>query len=242
MPSLDLDALSALCIPINPAPGDICIPFPGGAEICPAQGLQMGDPSEVLQALLAQLSVGLAPLQPLFILIGVVKAVIDCVQAIPDTLGPPPDPTALMECIPPLVKKLEKMLALLPQYTVPLLVKRMLALVILTLTALKNELQVIIAEQQAILASATLASLPGNELLQAIVDCATTNADTTLANMQSSMKPLGALLDVVNIMLELIGSDPITGVPDLQGGAEEALKPIDDFIAVLRQAEAMIPG
>jgi hypothetical protein len=147
-----------------------------------------------------------------------------------------------MECIPPLVKKLEKMLALLPQYTVPLLVKRMLALVILTLTALKNELQVIIAEQQAILASATLASLPGNELLQAIVDCATTNADTTLANMQSSMKPLGALLDVVNIMLELIGSDPITGVPDLQGGAEEALKPIDDFIAVLRQAEAMIPG
>lgn len=240
--SLGQEELAALCLLVNPAPSDICIPFPGGAELCPAQGLQMGDPSEVLQGFLAQLSPALAPLQPFFIIIGVFKAVGDCIQAIPDTIGPPPDPTALAQCIPKLLKQLEKLLALLPQYTVPLLVKRILGAVVLFLTALKNELLGIIQEQERILASATAAGLPGNELLLSIVDCANTNMETTLANMTASMKPLGALLDIINLMLGLIGQKPIDGAPDLSGGAAAALKPIDDFIKVLKTIGDAIPG
>lgn len=240
--SLDADALAALCVQIPPAATDICIPMPGGAEICPAQGLPLGDPSEILQGYLAQLSPAFAPLTPFFIVIGVVKAVVDCVQAIPDTLGPPPDPTAIAQCIPPLLEKLEKLLQLLPQYTVPLLVKRTLNAVVLFLSALKNELLNLAAELEAIAAAATLAGLPGNELLSTIVDCASTNADTMLANLQASMQPLGALLDVVNIFLGLIGQDPIGAAPDLSGGVQQALAPIDDFIKTLQTIADAIPG
>lgn len=239
---LTADQLAALCIQLPTAPTDICIPMPGGAELCPTQGLQFGDPSEVLQGFFAQLSPALAPLTPFFLIIGLFKAVGDCVQAIPDTLGPPPDPTALAQCIPALLEKLEGLLKLLPQYTIPLLVKRTLSTVVLILTSLKNELLNIIEEQEAILVSATAAGLPGNELLQSIVDCATTNADTALANMQASMQPLGALLDLVNIFLGLIGQDPIGAAPDLSGGAAEALAPIDDFIQILQTIADAIPG
>lgn len=240
--SLDADALAALCIQIPMSPTGICIPLPGGAEICPTQGMDLGDPSEVLRGFLAQLSPAFAPLTPVFIIIGVVKAVVDCVQAIPDSLGPPPDPTAIAECIPPLVEKLEKLLKLLPQYSVPLMVKNTINAVVLFLTALKNELNVIISETERIIAATTLAGIPGNELLASIVDCASTNANTMLANMQASMQPLGALIDLINIFLGLIGQDPITGVPDLSGGASEALAPIDDFIEVLQTVAAAIPG
>lgn len=240
---LDADALALLCIQLPTAIPDICIPFPGGAELCPQQGFQFGDPSEILRSLLASANAALLPLQPFFTIIGVVKAIVDCVQAIPDTIGPPPDPTALPQCIPPLLEKLEQLLKLLPQYTVPLLVKRLLLVVATTLAALKNELLAVIQQQQRLLAAATVAQLPGNELLAVILSCESTNLDTTLANLNASMQPLQGLISVVNILLGLIGQDPVgSAAPDISGGAQAALEPIDTFIKVLNDIANTIPG
>lgn len=240
--SLDADALSLLCILKPPAITDLCIPFPGGAELCPQQGLQSGDPSEILRSLLSSANAALLPLQPFFTIIGVVKAIIDCIQAIPDTLGPPPDPTALANCIPPLLEMVERLLKMLPQYTVPLMVKRLLLLVATTLSALKGELLAVIRYQERIAAAATVAGLPGNDLLATILDCANTNATTTIANLNASMTPLQGLIAIVNILLGLINQDPIGSLPDISGGAELALTPIDEFIAVLTDVANMIPG
>ncbi len=240
--SLNADALSLLCILKPPAITDLCIPFPGGAELCPQQGLQSGDPSETLRSLLSSANAALLPLQPFFTVIGVVKAIIDCIQAIPDTLGPPPDPTALANCIPNLLEQVEKLLKMLPQYSVPLMIKRLILLVATTLAALKGELLAIIKYQERILAAATAANLPGNELLASILDCANSNASTTLANLNASMQPLQGLIAIMNILLEAIGQQPIGALPDMSGGADQALEPIDAFIGVLNDIADAIPG
>lgn len=240
--SLSASALGNLCILTPPAITDLCIPFPGGAELCPQQGLQLGDPSETLRSLLSSANAALLPLQPFFTVIGVVKAIIDCIQAIPDTLGPPPDPTALANCIPTLLEQVEKLLKMLPQYSVPLMIKRLILLVATTLAALKDELLAVIRYQERIVAAATAAALPGNELLATILDCANANAATTLANLNASMQPLQGLIAIMNILLELIGQEPIGALPDISGGAELALTPIDEFVALLNDIADAIPG
>jgi hypothetical protein len=86
------------------------------------------------------------------------------------------------------------------------------------------------------------ASLPGNELLSTIIDCANANADAILANLQGSMAPLAGLMAIIDILLGLIGQEPLGGPPDISGGAEEALAPLDAFVEVLTTIANAIPG
>ena len=53
----------------------------------------------------------LTPLMPLFEVIDVVVAIYNCVKAIPDCFGPPPDPSGLVACLPDLAKKIMKLLS-----------------------------------------------------------------------------------------------------------------------------------
>jgi len=57
----------------------------------------------------------LTPLVPIFNIIDTVVAIFNCVKAIPDMIGPPPDPTVLAACLPDLAEKVNKLLALIPQ-------------------------------------------------------------------------------------------------------------------------------
>jgi hypothetical protein len=164
--------LSTLCINVQTA-NKLCITFPGGAEICAHVGLETGDPSTILRGLLAQVNAALIPLQPIFNIIDVVKAVGDCIGAIKDAFGPPPDPSGIAKCIPELLKRLAKLLKLLPQYSVPLMVKQLLTALVIFLQAVKLELQSIILQQARILKAATAANKPGNASLLSVVDCAT---------------------------------------------------------------------
>jgi hypothetical protein len=55
-----------------------------------------------------QIQPALTPLVPFFDIIDTVVAVFNCVKAIPDSLGPPPDPTVLAACIPELAEKVNE--------------------------------------------------------------------------------------------------------------------------------------
>ena len=95
------------CILLNTGPGELCVTFPGGATICAQVGYEIGDIPEIVQNMLDSLNTALAPLVPFLNMIDVIKAIVDCIQAIPDCLSPP-SPTPLVECIPNLIEKLNK--------------------------------------------------------------------------------------------------------------------------------------
>ena len=81
-----------ICIEIPEIPDPFQITLPGGVT------MEHINLMEVIQP-------ALTPLVPLFNIIDTVVAVFNCIKAIPDTLGPPPDPTAIAACIPELAEK-----------------------------------------------------------------------------------------------------------------------------------------
>lgn len=233
--------LANLCLNLQTSPGG-CITFPGGIELCASIGIETGDIASISRSLLAMVNTALIPLQPIFNIIDVLKKAIDCIQAIPGIIGPPPDPSGVVECIPDLLKALEKILAIIPPYSIFPLVKGIIDALVLFLGGLLAELHAVIRQQKRILASAFLAADPGNFELKTIVDCAVANMDVSMQNLNASLLPLNRLLGIVNAFGKLAG---ITLIPDFEhlgDDAEAALAPIDAAVNALRKASSLIPA
>ena len=229
------------CILLNTGPGELCVTFPGGATICAQVGYEIGDIPEIVQNMLDSLNTALAPLVPFLNMIDVIKAIVDCIQAIPDCLSPP-SPTPLVECIPNLIEKLNKILELIPPFPIFKLVKGILNVIIQGLIGLRARIVAILRQIERILQAATKAQAVGNLALQLVVDCANGNMDAKLENLNAQFLPLNRLLGLVNLLLELIGVDCIPALEGLAELGEEALAPLDATIELLQAIYAAIPG
>ena len=203
-------------------------------------GVEIGDVDieRIIQA-------ALAPLMPFFRVIDVLAAVVNCVKAAVDAIGPPPDPVKLLNCVPELEKKLRALLALSPFLTLPLLVKQLLQLLISILQRVKRRMLNLIARLAAILAAMDRARDLGDLDLLEILVCAQSNILQEGANLAAQLASLGRLIALINIFIELaqIPIEPIPEFSDLLSGGitEKVLEPIDDAIKLLRTAEAAIP-
>ena len=133
-----LPDLNSFCFPITTA-SPLCVTFPGGAQFC-AQTPNPPTPLNLSISMLAQISVALAPLQPVFLIIDVIVAIVDCVKAVEGCLGPPPNPTKLIACFPKLAASIAALLQLLPPLSVPLLIVGILETVLAFLKGLRAEL------------------------------------------------------------------------------------------------------
>jgi hypothetical protein len=233
-----IPALDQICINLSTGPGELCVAFPGGTKICAQVGYELGDPSEITRSLVAQVNTALAPLMPVFDIIDFAKVLFDCISAIPDAITNL-DPTALINCLPGLHKKLEALLALLPIMSIPLLVKSLIDVMINMLIGLKMDLTTLIRQQLRILAAATKAAQVG--ALQLVVDCASGNLDAHLQNMNSSLLPLNRLVGVLNLLLNTVGLPCIPTFAGLSKVATDQLKIIDNAIAILEAIKALIP-
>jgi phage baseplate assembly protein W len=168
---MPLPNLSTVCIDLKVTSQELCITFPGGAEMC-VQIPGVPDPTDVSKQLLAQANAALAPLVPIFNIVDAIIALFNCVKAIPDSLGPPPDPTKLAECIPDLAKKIDQLLKLIPQLSIPVLIAGLIDVLLFYLQGFRGQLEAIIAHQARLLAAATRAAELGNVQLRTVVDCA----------------------------------------------------------------------
>ena len=93
---------SPILIRIPPTPDPQRLTLPGGVSI---EHLEL---VEVIQP-------ALTPLMPFFDILETVLALFDAVKAVPDTIGPPPDPTALAEALQKVAEKVVSLLRLVPQ-------------------------------------------------------------------------------------------------------------------------------
>lgn len=228
------------CARVTAIPGGFCVTFPGQAQFCASAGMRFGDVTAMTESLFASINSALMPLVPFFNVIDVFIAIKNCIEAIPQSLAPP-NPKPILDCVKNLGAALQKLLGMLPPLSVPRLVKGILLALVLALSAFKSELQVFLAQQQRIIDAATLAAEPGNFELQSVVDCASSNFDVQIQNMNEALKPLNRLLGIVNILMEMAGQKPVPTLSDLGGDVQQALSVLDTAIDAMQLAAAAIP-
>lgn len=236
---MPLPDLGPLCVHVQPST-QLCVRFPGGTKVCATVGLEFGDIAAMTRSLFAGINASLTPLNPFFDMIDVVKAILDCIQAVPDLIGPPPDPAKLINCIPTLIQKVAKLLELLPPYSVPLMVKDICAALASFLLGLKLELLAFIAQEQRILRAATAAAK--TRALQVVVDCATGNLSIQLANLNAAGGPINRLIGDVNALAQAIGLPELPTLTDIGGDVTGALSDLDPIIQALQIIASAIPG
>ena len=239
---MPLPDLSVACIEIKVGKQDLCVTFPGGAEMCvQLPSVSVPDPSELSKQLMAQANAALAPLMPVFNIIDTVIALFNCVKAIPDALGPPPDPSKLAKCLPDVSKKVSKLLKLIPQLSVPLMIVGLIDVLLTFLEGIRGQLKAVIAAQVRIAAAATRAAELGNVQLTTIVDCANANIEAQMKNLGESAAPVNRLIGVINLFVELAGLPKLPDLSDLGDDAQAALGSLDPLVDQLKAARSAIP-
>ena len=200
-----------ICIEIPELPDPLTLTLPGGAEIQHLNLLDLVQPA-------------LAPLVPLFNIIDTIVALFNCVKAIPDTLGPPPDPTALAECVPELAEKVAQLLKLIPQLSLPLMIVGLIDLVINTLSQARDVLVHLQTQMEQILNAIDRATDLDDAGLMAIIQCAQANVAQEAANVGKMLASLGKLIGLINLFMGMIGGPEIPDLSDLAG------QPLDKVI------------
>jgi hypothetical protein len=218
-----------ICIELPEIPDPFTLTLPGGAEI---QHINL---MEVIQP-------ALTPLVPLFNIVDTVVALFNCIKAIPDTLGPPPDPTALAECIPELAEKVSKLLKLIPQLSVPLMLVGLIDLVINTLSQARDVLVHLQRQMTKIAEVIDRATDLDDAGLMAIVQCAQANVAQEAANVGKMLASLGKLIGLINLFMGMIGGPEIPDLSDLSGKPlDQVIEPLDAIVEVLENARSAIP-
>lgn len=221
-----------------------CVTLPGGIKICAQQGMELGDPTTILRAFFAQINTALAPLGPLFLIIDVVLAIKDVIDSIPKLVGPPPEPQKFFEAVAKLVKLVIQLAGLAPQLSIPKMVKEIVSVLLLTLLAVKMELQRLILQTARVLNAALKGARPGNDFLANVAICAQTNFDAMLANLSASLRPLNQLVGIVNLLLDLAQVPKDVRIPEfdkLGNDAAAALNAMDVPINLLQTVYDAIP-
>lgn len=224
--------LNFFCVRPAPAAGGLCIRFPGGFTLC-LPDPRIGHPLSQVEALLKGLSAALMPLAPFFNILAVVVALIDVVKAAPKLIGPPPEPQAFIEALNKLLQAASKLLSLIPQASIPIFVKDILAVTAYFLRALATELQAFVAQATRIAESATLAAELGLPSLSVEVSCAQDAFDIEMANLNESLGPLAQLLGLVNLLLGL------AGLPEISVDLSTSDDPQEAIDAMLKIAQTL---
>jgi hypothetical protein len=237
---MTLPAIADLCRALDEYPEDLCVALPGGAIICAqANGLP---PSlyALARGLLGQASSALAPLTPIFDIIEAIVGLLECVKAIPDALGPPPDPSKLTSCIPNLVEKVNKLLRLLPAFSVPVLIRDILNALIVACNGAIVELEAI----QTMLNNIATARSIGNLSLLEAIDCEERSVAVEMDNLTRAFGAINSMIELLNSLGSLIGFPEI---PTIGGSgfdpalAIEGLQTTVETLTVLRDSIPLPP-
>jgi hypothetical protein len=179
---------------------------------------------------------------PLFEVIDVVVAIYNCVKAIPDCFGPPPDPSGLVACLPDLAKKIMKLLQLIPFVSLPITEAHLLDLVIAGLQEVKQKLQYLQDQLGQIERSIEHGRNLKDAGLTAILACAQGNVNQEAQNLGKSLASLGKLLAIIGIFMSLVGGPSIPDLAHLNGAPlKEIIAPIDDLVQILLVIRKAIP-
>jgi hypothetical protein len=165
------------------------------------------------------------------------------VQAVPDALGPPPDPAKMAEALSGLTEKLPKFLDLLPQVATPRMVIGMLDTLIDFLEGLRDQIEAIVLQAERTRAARAKAEELGDANLLHIAGCAEAQGQAQLQAMADALAPMNTLTSALSLFLGLLG---LPEVPALDGlidieNPEAGFAAIDALVDTLRSIRDSVP-
>ena len=214
---------------LPPPDEPVSLPLPGGIVLTDL------DPARVLQP-------ALTPLSPFFQVLEAVLAIFDTVRAIPESLGPPPDPTALIEAIAEAARKVSQLLGLVPQLSLPRTVLGLIDVVLAVLEDAVSQLRAL-ADRLAVLERAEeRATALGDEQLSRILGVASANVMTEVQNVGAKLGGLSGLFGLLSLLSQLMGGPEI---PNLErpptGEIDSFVSMLEDLVQTLRGVRRLIP-
>ena len=200
--------------PLPPARQAFVLTLPGGVE------LRDLDPSRVVQP-------ALTPLAPLFNILEAVLSIFDCVRAVPGTFGPPPDPTALVSAIADAVRKISRLLVLVPQLSLPRTILGLVDIVLGVLEDLIAVLRQLVDRLATIERAQQRAVALADDNLTRILGVARSNVATEAAQIGARLGSVSGIFALLGIFMQLVGGPSI---PNLD---EPPLDDLEGFVATL---------
>lgn len=199
-----------LCLVFEEAglPEDIC--FPGGfclSYIWDAIG-KIPHASDLPLDFFSQIGPAMAPLKPFFDILDTVLAIFRCVSAIPDAITKL-DPAELLNCMPDLAKAIDQLLKLIPQLSIPKMVKAILRNLAKLLRGIASDLSYIEAQIKRILDAIDKAADLQDVTLNGLLSCAQANVEETVFTTADALKGIGRIVLVINILMGLFGGPEI---------------------------------
>jgi hypothetical protein len=212
--------------------------LPGGPVLSAMSTSSVPSEGEVTRSLLGQLQAALAPLMPFFKMLDTILALKDLAQAIPDALGPPPDPSKLAEAVSKVLSSAESLAQLVPQLSVPILIRDLVVLLVRFLSSLETDLLAIEGAQERATEASTQAdaieaeSPDGAARLRAAATLGGALAGDQLAGLVAAAAPVVAILDIVGLLASLAG---LPAPPSLSvGGADVSV--VREAVTAVREA------
>jgi len=213
-------------------PASLGITMPGGSFLQAAGAL----PQNTVEVLLGELSAALMPFQPIFDILDVLLLMAKVMEAV-KTLNL----VKLGKTIPPLLSKIDKLKALVPQVAAPLMIVNTIDLIIAFLGVLKVQLHALIDAQLRVdTANARAVSLGAPQLTLAAA-CGQSQIDAQLSAMVTVAAPINRLLDLLNTLAGIAGLPELPALGSMSGGVTPATNALDSLVAALTTVRSKIP-
>lgn len=199
-----------LCIAFEKAglPDDIC--FPGGfclSHIWDAIG-KIPHATDLSLDFFSQIGPAMAPMKPFFDVLDLALSIFRCVQAIPDCITKL-DPSELLDCLPALAKAVDMVLKLIPQLSLPKMVKAIIHNLATLVRGVAGDLRYIQSQIERIAQAIDKAADLQDVQLNGLLTCAQSNVEQTVFSTADALKGIGRIILLVNILIGLFGGDEI---------------------------------
>jgi hypothetical protein len=204
--------------------------LPGGASMQHTELVEIVQPA-------------LAPLMPVFDVLDAVLGLVECVQAVPDTLGPPPNPTALVQKLAELAPKVTRLLGLVPQLSLPATLLGLLDLLIDTLVQVRDVLVALRDQDERVRLTRLRAEELGDPRLAEVADQAAADIETEVQNAAKRLAAMSRLVATVNTFMGVVGGPEVPDLSAVTGKPlEEAIVAVSDLILTLQTVRQGIPA
>ena len=226
-----------LCQFLTPytGPADIC--FPGNFCLSAMRDALMDRPSisDMVLKQLAQVGPAMAPLKPVFDIIDTALAIFRCVTAVPDAITNL-DPTELFACVPELVEKINNLLALIPQLSLPRLIRSLLSALAALLRGFADDLDYLKRRMAEIAAAMDRAADLSDVTWAGFLSCAHETCKEQAMTMAEAIKGIGRIILLANLLMSLFGGPEIPCFSAMLDNLDE----IDPVIDALRLLATLI--
>jgi len=223
-----------LCItlPEVPSAEDICLP--GGiclSYVWDSIG-KLPSYADVSMDFFSQIGPALTPLKPFFDLLDTVLSIFKCVTAIPKSILTL-NPGELLNCFPALAKAVDQVLKLIPQLSIPKMIKAVLKNMALMLRSIADEFDYLGREFQRIARAIDRAADLNDPNMNAYLVCAQNDAEGAALSTAQALQGIGRIILLINVFIGLLGGEEIPCFGSLVTDNIDQLDVVTDLLYTL---------